>query len=290
MRRCALGPGGGFGWTGGRLRETVRVVANFIIIETPSPLLLSFPHVGTALPGEVEERLTAAGRARHDTDWHLERLYDFAWEWGVGQLRAVWSRYLIDLNRAPDDRELYPGMVSTGLVPTVDFRGQRIVPAGEEPGEGERQRRREQYWEPYHRALSDWIRARRGEWERVVVLECHSIAPELPRLFEGRLPDFSLGTYGGRSCAPELRDRLAEVLASSGRSHVVDGHFQGGYLTQHYGAPGDGVHVFQVEQALSTYADEAWPYAYRPERAEQVRPLLRELVRAALEWARGGGR
>ena len=274
----------------GSIREKRADVANFIIIESPGPLLLSFPHVGTALPREVEATLTASGRARHDTDWHLERLYDFAWDLGIGQLRAVWSRYLIDLNRAPDDRELYPGMVSTGLVPTVDFRGQRIVPAGEEPGEEERQRRRELYWEPYHRALRDWIRVRREEWGRVVVMECHSIAPELPRLFAGRLPDFSLGTYGGRSCAPELRDRLAEVLASSGRSHEVDGHFQGGYLTQHYGAPGDGVHVFQLEQALSTYADEEWPYAYRPEKAEQVRPLLRELVSVASEWARGAAR
>jgi N-formylglutamate amidohydrolase len=105
-----------FGVDSQPLEREGAAVANFIIIETPRPLLLSFPHVGTALPGGVEEKLTASGRARHDTDWHLERLYDFAWELGVGQLRAVWSRYLIDLNRAPDDRELYPGMVSTGLV------------------------------------------------------------------------------------------------------------------------------------------------------------------------------
>src|SRR6266446_5039299 len=66
-----------------------------------TPLLVSMPHCGTWLPPALRPRLTDAAQALPDTDWHVDRLYDFAAGLGAGILRATHSRYVIDLNRPP---------------------------------------------------------------------------------------------------------------------------------------------------------------------------------------------
>ena len=104
-----------------------------------APLLMSIPHVGTAIPAAVEARMTERALMRPDTDWHLDRLYDFANELGIPTLQAVWSRYVADLNRPPDDAPLYPGRLSTGLIPEHDFAGNPLyLPKAKRPDEEER--------------------------------------------------------------------------------------------------------------------------------------------------------
>ena len=94
-----------------------------------APLLMSIPHVGTAIPAAVEARMTERALMRPDTDWHLDRLYDFANELGIPTLQAVWSRYVVDLNRPPDDAPLYPGRPSTGPAAAAGFRRQSALPS-----------------------------------------------------------------------------------------------------------------------------------------------------------------
>jgi len=79
-----------------------------------TPLLVSMPHTGTVVPEALFSRLTPAARALPDTDWHLERLYDFLDELGACVLVATHSRYVVDLNRPPDNANLYPGQDTTG--------------------------------------------------------------------------------------------------------------------------------------------------------------------------------
>ena len=86
-----------------------------------TPLLVSMPHDGTAIPEDVAARMTDRARATPDTDWHVARLYDFAGELGASILRPHYSRYVIDLNRPPDGTPLYPGASNTELCPTRCF-------------------------------------------------------------------------------------------------------------------------------------------------------------------------
>ena len=79
------------------------------------PLLISMPHVGTHVPRSLTARFTEEARRVPDTDWHLERLYDFARGLGASILVATHSRYVVDLNRPPDGASLYPGQATTGL-------------------------------------------------------------------------------------------------------------------------------------------------------------------------------
>jgi len=252
------------------------------------------PHVGTAIPEDVAAALVPRALAREDTDWHLAEVYAFARELGASLLVPRFSRYVIDLNRPPENAPMYPGKNNTGLVPTHFFSGDLLYRDGRGPDENEVARRRDAYWRPYHEALAGELVRLRATHGVAVVWDGHSIQAELPWLFPGRLPDLNLGTAAGASCAQALRATLMDVLAAqSSFSHVTDGRFQGGYITRRYGRPAERIHAVQLEMALSTYMDEthaAYPVAPAdPLRLAHLRPVLRALLRTTLEWCADAG-
>ena len=249
-----------------------------------SPLLVSIPHAGTYLPPEIAARLTAAGRAVMDTDWHVDRLYGFLDGQDVTVLTASHSRYVVDLNRTPDGRALYPGQAETGICPTETFAGEPIY-AGPAPDAAEIAARVATYWQPYHAALRAEIGRLHALNGVVHVLDGHSIHGTIPRLFEGALPDLNVGTNDGASAGVALTARVVEALGGQGFSHVVNGRFKGGAITRHYGAPAQGVHVVQLEMAWRAYLDEAAPQSYAPDRAAPLVAVLRRVTDAmARAW------
>ncbi len=94
----------------------------FTFRQGTAPLLVSMPHAGTYVPPAIADRLTDEARHVPDTDWHLERLYDFVVGMGASVLVATHSRYVADLNRPPDGSSLYPGQSVTGLCPARHLR------------------------------------------------------------------------------------------------------------------------------------------------------------------------
>jgi N-formylglutamate deformylase len=245
-----------------------------------APLLVSLPHDGIGVPAAIAERFTPEARGVPDTDWFVSRLYDFAKELGASVLVPSQSRYVVDLNRPPDDVSLYPGQNTTGLCPVRRFDGGPVYLPGAEPDAAEVRRRVATYWQPYHDALRGELARLRSLHGRVVLWEGHSIRSEVPFLFDGRLPDLNVGTAGGASCSPGLQAKLESVLAGqSDYTWVANGRFKGGHITRHYGAPADGVDAIQLELAQSTYMDEAGG-RYDRERAARLRPLLRALLEA----------
>lgn len=264
---------------------------DFTLQQGTAPLLVSLPHDGTALPDALAARVTAAARRVPDTDWHVARLYAFARELGASVITPRWSRYAADLNRDPQGQALYPGRSETALVPATTFAGEPIYAAGDAPDAAEIAARRQRWWQPYHDALAAELSRMRARHPRVVLWDGHSIKSHVPMFFEGRLPDFNLGTAGGASCSPELQDRLAAVLrarADGGPGHyghVVNGRFKGGYITRHYGQPATGVDAVQLEMAQAIYMDEE-TFEYRPRLAEPVQAILRELLETCLGYTR----
>jgi len=231
--------------------------------------------------------------ALEDTDWHLDEVYGFAHGLGASVLVPRFSRYVIDLNRPPENAPMYPGANNTELVPTRFFSGDPLYREGRVPDVAEIDRRREMYWRPYHDALAAELARLVAAHGHAVLWDGHSIQAELPWLFEGRLPDLNLGTAGGTSCAPTLRADVMDVLAAqSSFSHVTDGRFKGGYITRHYGRPRDRIHAIQLEMALSTYMDPryaAFPVApVDPMLLAHLRPVLHSLLQATLDWCHDG--
>ena len=245
-----------------------------------TPLFVSLPHDGTALPDDIAVRLTDAARRVPDTDWHVSRLYAFARELGASMIVPAYSRYVVDLNRPPDDVSLYPGQNTTGLCPLVQFSGEPVYLPGQEPTPAEITARVERYWRPYHEALAAEIQRIKTAHGRVVLWEGHSIRSVVPFLFAGRLPDFNLGTADGASCTAGLQRKLVTELESQRKfSCVANGRFKGGYITRHYGDSINGVDAIQLELAQCNYMNED-TFEYGEAKAQRVQALIRTLLEA----------
>lgn len=248
-----------------------------------APLLVSLPHDGSGIPDDLATRMTAEARRAPDTDWHVARLYDFARELGASVLVPRHSRYVVDLNRPPDDTSLYPGQNTTGLCPAVRFDGGAVYLDGQAPAPDEVAARVDRYWRPYHDALQGELARLRAAHGRATLWEGHSIkGSDLPFLFPGRLPDLNLGTASGASCSPALQRRLEAVLAGQSRyDWVANGRFKGGYITRHYGDPANGIDAVQLEISQRIYMDES-TFDYDVALAGQAQGVLRTLLLATL--------
>lgn len=225
-----------------------------------APLLVSLPHDGTLIPVEIADRMTDIARTTPDTDWHMSRLYDFAAGLGASTIAATHSRYVVDLNRAPDGSSLYAGANNTELVPLTTFDLQPIYRPGEQPDAAEIVDRRNRYWQPYHGRLREELNRLREEFGFAILFEGHSIRSVVPRFYDGVIPDLNLGSADGESCAPELAARAFDILENSSFEAVLDDRFTGGYITRHFGCPEENIHALQLELTWKNYMEEEPPF------------------------------
>ncbi|MBC7605206.1 MAG: N-formylglutamate deformylase, partial [Ramlibacter sp.] len=218
-----------------------------------------------------------------DTDWHLARLYRRLTDIGASVLRPHYSRYLIDLNRPPDDTPMYPGAANTELCPTRFFNGDALYVPGHEPSVEERVRRRERYWRPYHEALTAELARLKAKHGWVLLWDAHSIRSQIPWLFEGVLPGLNIGTASGASADVSISDAIAAAAAKHADvSSIVNGRFKGGYITRHYGNPSQHVHAVQLEMCQNLYMSEQPPYGYNEQLAQQIQPVVEDMMNAAV--------
>lgn len=251
-----------------------------------APLLVSMPHVGVEVPRCLRGRLSPECEPLGDTDWHLQRLYDFVPGTGASILAARYTRFAVDLNRPADDAPLYAG-ATTGLHPDILFDG---TPAFRESlgltGE-ERAGFLDEIWKPYHACIAQTLEGMKSRFGYAILLDAHSIASEIPRLFQGTLPDFNVGTVDGKSADASLCTALGRVLDEApGYRLVINGRFKGGYITRHYGKPDENIHAVQLEIAQRTYMNERAPYEYLPAVAAKLQPTLQRFVATLLDWGR----
>lgn len=254
---------------------------SFTLKRGSTPLLISMPHVGTELPQELAARMIPVARTVPDTDWHLQALYDFADSLGASVIAARYSRYVVDLNRPPDNASLYPGRDTTSLCPLDTFDNQALYLPGQAPSQEEIAQRLQRYWQPYHGALASEIDALLSRHGKVWLWDAHSIRSVLPRFFEGRLPDLNFGTADGQSCSPEAARRVMDAARrATAYTTVLNGRYKGGYITRRYGDPARGVQAIQLEMAQAAYMDETPPFDFDEKKAAALRPHLREMVEA----------
>ena len=255
----------------------------FTLTQGSVPLLVSMPHIGTHIPPHLQSGYNARALQVEDTDWHLGQLYDFLPAMGASVLQPRYSRYVIDLNRPPDDAPMYPGASNTELCPTRFFTGDALYVEGCAPDVAARAQRRSDYWQPYHDALQAELRRLVQAHGYALLWDAHSIRSAIPWLFEGTLPALNIGTANGDSAHEVIAQSVMQVCRTAGPwSHVLNGRFKGGYITRRYGRPTDRVHALQLEMCQNLYMQEAPPFAYDAALAAQVQPQLLAMLQAAL--------
>jgi formiminoglutamase len=254
---------------------------------------VSFPHTGTDIPEDIEARLVSSWLGRKDADWWVHQLYEMAQTLGASTVHTTISRTVIDVNRDPSGASLYPGQNTTDLCPLTTFDGEPLYKPSQAPDASEIARRRAQFFDPYHAALSAELGRVHSAHGAVVLYDAHSILSRVPRLFEGVLPNFNIGTNNGVTCDAALTKKIESICDGSQFTRVTNGRFRGGWTTRHYGQPARGMHAVQMELACRTYMDEPesalsednWPPRYDPARAAPVRTVLTNVLRACIDFA-----
>ncbi len=244
------------------------------------PLVFSSPHSGRDYPAEflAQSRLDPL-TLRRSEDSYVDELFAAAPEHGAPLLRALFPRVFVDPNR--EAFELDPAMFSDPLPANANTNSPRVVAglgsiarvvaSGEEIyarklSLAEAEARLDRYWRPYHAALEDLLAASRRRFGHVLLIDCHSmpsVGGPMERDAGDRRLDFVLGDCHGRSCAPALTDRVEAILQADGFRVERNAPYAGGYVTQHYGRPAEGVHTLQIEVNRALYMNEA-TYERRP--------------------------
>ena len=250
------------------------------VVRGQSPLILGLPHTGIFVPDEIFNRLNNTGKQLTDTDWHVHKLYDGLVE-NLTSVRALFHRYVIDANRDPAGVSLYPGQNTTELCPTTDFDNYDIYLRNEAPDHDEIERRRTWFHQKYHLSLAAEIQRIKELHGFAILYDCHSIRSHVPHLFEGKLPDFNIGTFDGKTCSNVIEDTVSDICKSAlNYTHILNGRFKGGWTTRNYGDPLNGVHAIQMELSQTTYMQEAAPWAYNEKLANKIRPHLKQILKS----------
>jgi N-formylglutamate deformylase len=254
-----------------------------------TPVIVEVPHAGLDIPAAFLEPLVAPARAiARDADLYVDRLYADAPVEGATMLVARASRYAIDVNRseADVDSDVVEGgrsdiRVHHGLVWRTTSDGEAAL--SRRLSKDELEERLDRIWRPYHRELASLVERKLARFGVAVVLAAHS----MPSVEKGPAPagrdardsarrraDVVPGTRGRRSAGARFIDATEACAVARGWSVRHDDPYAGGFTTQHYGRPGDRVHVLQVELARRLYLDET-----------TLRPLA--TFGDAREWCRG---
>src|SRR6187431_2460409 len=131
------------------------------------PILISVPHCGIDFPNELKDQYKPnLASSPDDTDWFVDQLYDFAPSMGITMITAVYSRWVIDLNRDPESKPLYSdGRIITGLCPTTTFLGEPLYnDERKEVDQTEVTRRLEKYYHPYYRKIQELLNDRKKKF------------------------------------------------------------------------------------------------------------------------------
>lgn len=206
------------------------------------PIVANIPHSGLAVPDEVAQMLNPDFKDfLPNQDWHLDKLYDFLPALGITVLQAVFSRYVVDLNRS--DREPLFGNFWRSAIPEKTAFGASLyqIPPSAEQIEW----RMQQFYHPYHQQLERLLERAIERFGRVYLLDLHS--------FMGLVvEDVCLGNLDGKSCSEFVISTVESAFSATGYQVVRNKVFNGGYITQHYGQMPQ-VEALQIEIRYPIY-------------------------------------
>ncbi|MEM7771740.1 MAG: N-formylglutamate amidohydrolase [Cyanobacteria bacterium P01_A01_bin.37] len=206
------------------------------------PIVANLPHSGLLVPEAIAQTLNEPyQRYLPNQDWHLDKLYDFLPSLGITVLEALYSRYVVDLNRSA--QEPFFGNFWQSAIPEKTAFNAPLYQIS--PSQDQLKHRLEQFYHPYHKQLEQVLKQLLDHFDQVFLLDLHS--------FFGLIEDeICLGNVNGQSCSEFLMSAVESEFASSGYQVVRNKVFSGGYITRHYGQM-PRVEALQIEIRYPTY-------------------------------------
>lgn len=253
------------------------------------PILVSVPHCAVNFPEELRDHYRPELAANpDDTDFFVHQVYNFVTEMGITMIYAKYSRWVIDLNRTPDNVSLYDdGRIITALTPVTDFMGRKIyVHTDLEPDQKEIERRKHFYFQPYYNKIEGILKDFKAEFGQALLWDAHSIRRFVPTIRNEPFPDLILGDNEEQSASKTLIDAAQRGLTKGLYNLSHNFPFKGGNITRHFGRPENGIHALQLEMCKNLYMDDT-ETKYEHKRANALRKVLRPvfelLIKALLD-------
>lgn len=237
------------------------------------PAVFNSPHSGRVYPPEFcsQARLDAV-TLRKSEDCYIDDLFAGAADLGCPLLAAHFPRVFLDVNREPYELDPamfdapLPGFVNTSSLRVAGGLGTipRIVSEGEDIYNqrlswGDAQDRIERVYRPYHQALAQLIDDTARQFGHAVLIDCHSMPSSAAKLSATRgLPraDIVIGDRYGASCDHSVSQLLEALFKDFGLSVVHNKPYAGGFITQSYGRPQNGIRALQIEINRALYMNE----------------------------------
>ena len=238
------------------------------------PFVFNSPHSGRFYAPEflASTRLNHLA-IRKSEDFLVDELFACAVPLGATMLSANFPRAWLDVNREP--YELDPSMFLGPLPAFANINSARvtgglgtIARVVSETEEIYRDKipiadallRIETLYKPYHAALRNLLAQCVVRFGHAILIDCHSMpsAGENTgrRTRNGARADFVIGDRHGASCAPEITHAVHEFLTDLGYNVALNKPYAGGFITEHYGRPENGLHSIQIEINRALYMDE----------------------------------
>jgi N-formylglutamate amidohydrolase len=270
----------------------------------PTPLVFASPHSGRLYPDDlIKASSLDAAAIRRSEDAFVDVLASSGPAHGAPLITARYARAYIDVNR--EAYELDPAMFEDELPPFARGRTARIAAGlgaiARVVGEGqeiyarkltfaEASQRIETVHKPYHAALEGLLNEARARFGAAVLIDWHSMpsaaAATVNEGAKGRQQiDFVLGDRFGSSCAPALVELVQATLEGMGYAVARNSPYAGGYTTEFYGRPAEGLHALQIEINRALYLNERnlTRHAGFERLARNAETLVRRM--AEVEWA-----
>lgn len=239
------------------------------------PFVLSIPHSGVNFPRDIKESYNSKQLSTlDDTDWYLDQLYDFAPSLGITTIISTYSRWVIDLNRSPENKSLYnDGRIITDLCPKTNFLGEDLYKNKSLLNSNELQRRIDNYYWPYHNKIHELIDSFKNQFNEVLFWDAHSIRRKVSTIRKEPFPDFIIGDNNEKTADKRFIDTAINQLNDSTYEVKHNHPFKGGYLTRSIGNPSENIHALQLEMSKDLYMSNN-EMEYDSNKAAEIKKLL----------------
>ena len=209
------------------------------------PIVANIPHSGLFVPDDIAAQFTTEHlNSLPNSDWHLDKLYDFLSSFGITVLQATHNRYVVDLNRQA--KEPLFGSFWSSVIPEATAFNKSIY--HNKPSSEHIKERIKKYYLPYHHQLKLLLQKKIEEFGKVYLLDLHSFCGLIN-------DDVCLGNVNNKTCSELLISTVEKCFAIQGLQVVRNKAFTGGYITKHYGQI-PHVESLQIEVRYHVYLQE----------------------------------
>ena len=237
-----------------------------VYLNNSLPIIISMPHSGRIYSQNfLKNTLLSKKELQYSEDNYVDKVLSKVLSNNISYVKANFPRSFIDVNRNP--LEIDPLMISSeipkfeaskfskvesgiGVIHRVSCYGNEIY--GRSLSRKEIINRLLSYYFPYHRSIKSIIKKLKQKHDIILLLDFHS----MPSKILERNIDIVVGNNFNSSCNKTLSSKAIKYFNYFNYSSSLNDPFAGGYITQYYGKPIEGVNVLQIEINRSLYMNE----------------------------------